>query len=143
MKNLSKTLTGGALIYGAIAFILWVLLVRAEEHSDARERYIDMVMYMTYLVLVASVLITLVLSIKNIASDPKKIKYLGKYVIGFLVIFAVSYFLASSDMAAVGGVKVSPSISKWVGTGLYAFYILTVVTFGSIIYAGVKGLFSK
>jgi len=141
MKNLSKTLTGGALIYGAIAFILWILLVRADEGSEGK--YIDMMMYMTYLVLGASVLITLVLSIKNIVSDPKKIKYLGKYVIGFLVIFAVSYFLASSDMAAVGGVKVSPSTSKWVGTGLYAFYILTVVTFGSIIYAGVKGLFSK
>ena len=141
MKNLSKILTGGALIYGAIAFVLWVLLVRAEEGSEGT--YIDLLMYMTYLVLVASVLITLVLSIKNIVSDPKKIKYLGEYVVGFGIVFVLSYVLANGNMTKVGELTITESASRWVGTGLYAFYILTVVTFGSIIYAGVKGLFSK
>ncbi len=141
MKNISKTLTGGALIYGAIAFILWVLLVRADEGSEGK--YIDMMMYMTYLVLGASVLITLVLSIKNIVSDPKKIKYLGKFVIGFGIVFILSYVLANGNMTKVGELTITESASRWVGTGLYAFYILTIVTFGTIIYAGVKGLFSK
>ena len=141
MKNLSKILTGGALIYGAVAFVLWVLLVVSDE--DSMGKYIDLLMYMTYLVLGASILITLVLSIKNIASDPKKIKYLGKYVVGFGIVFLLSYVLANGNMTKVGELTITESASRWVGTGLYAFYILTIVTFASIIYSGVKGLFSK
>ena len=141
MKNLSKILTMGSLVYGAIAFILWILMVRADEGSEGT--YIDMMMYLTYLVLVVSVGITLVFSIKNIFSDKNKMKYMLKYIIGFAVVFILSYVFASSEMADVGDIKVTESTSKWVGTGLYAFYILGVGTILSIVYSGVKGIFSK
>ncbi len=141
MKNLSKMLTGGALIYGGIAFVLWVLLVRAGEGEGGT--YIDLMMYMTYAVLVAAVVITLVLSIKNIFSDKEKMKYLLKYIIGFAVVFVLSYVLANGTMQKVGDIDVTESASKWVGTGLYAFYFLITGTLVAIVYSGVKGLVSK
>lgn len=137
--NLSKILTRGALIYGANAFIFWVLLVRAEDPGT----YIDMMMYMTYLVFVIAVVLTLIFSIKNILTDGAKMKYMLKYVIGFVVVFGLSYVLANGDMTKVGDLTITESTSKWIGTGLYSFYILTLITFASIIYSGVKGLFSK
>ena len=66
-----------------------------------------------------------------------------KYIIGFAVVFIISYVLASPEMADVGKAKVTESTSKWVGTGLYAFYILGIGTILSIVYSGVKGIFSK
>jgi len=46
-------------------------------------------------------------------------------------------------MADVGAAKVTESTSKWVGTGLYTFYILGIGAILSIVYSGVKGIFSK
>ena len=100
-------------------------------------------MYMTYLVLIAAVVITLLLSIKNIFTDKNKMKYLLKYIIGFGIVFVLSYVLANGNMQKVGDIDVSESASKWVGTGLYAFYFLIAGTILAIVYSGVKGLFSK
>jgi len=141
MKNLSKILTWGSMVYGAIAFILWILMVRADEGGEGT--YIDMMMYMTYIVFAAAVVITLVLSIMNVFTNNGKMKYMLKYIIGFAVVFVLSYVLANSDMTQVGEINITESASKWVGTGLYAFYFLIAGALLTIVYSGVKGIFSK
>jgi magnesium-transporting ATPase (P-type) len=141
MKNLSKILTWGSMVYGAIAFVLWILMVRADEGSEGG--YINMMMYMTYIVFAAAVVITLVLSIMNVFTNKGKMKYMLKYIIGFAVIFVLSYVLANSDLKQVGEINITESASKWVGTGLYAFYFLIAGALIAIVYSGVKGIFSK
>lgn len=64
----------------------------------------------------------------------------------FLFIGVISYAMASGSVEGLPLVDdkvVSESASKWVGTGLYAFYILAVLAIGSMVFSGVKKLITK
>jgi len=64
----------------------------------------------------------------------------------FLVVVAISYAMASGSIEGLpldDGEPVSESGSKWVGTGLYAFYIMAIVAIGTVVLSGVKKFTSK
>jgi len=57
----------------------------------------------------------------------------------FIVVIAISYTLAdNTPMVLKDGDMLSESGSKWVGAGLYTFYILAVVAIGAMIVSGFK-----
>ena len=57
-------------------------------------------------------------------------------IVALLLGVAGVIFLAM--IIAKGDEAVSASGSKWVGTGLYAFYILAILAVGSMVFSGIK-----
>ena len=91
-----------------------------------------------------AVLVTITFSMRGLASDVNKVKK-SALISGILIIvIAISY--GSSDGIETplkDGEMLSASGSRWVGTGIRVFYILTVVAFVSMIFSSVKKLIGK
>ena len=57
----------------------------------------------------------------------------------FIAVIAISYGLAgNTPMVLKDGDMLSESGSKWVGAGLYTFYILAVIAIGAMVVSGFK-----
>jgi hypothetical protein len=64
----------------------------------------------------------------------------------FLAVVVISYVMASGStegLPLVDNKVVTESTSRWVGTGLIAFYILAVAAIGSMVFSGVKKVSTK
>jgi len=64
----------------------------------------------------------------------------------FLAVVVISYVLASGSIEGLTPADnsvVTESTSKWVGTGLIAFYILAIVAVATMAFSGVKKVTSK
>lgn len=88
---------------------------------------------------VAAVALTLLFSIGYIITHPKALKGAAIALLGLGVLVLISYVLASD--APIKGVKVvvSPSGLRWIGTALYATYILGAVAIISIVVSEIYG----
>ena len=57
----------------------------------------------------------------------------------FIVIIGASYGLADNNQLPLpDGELLTKSNSKWIGAGLYAFYILAIIAIGSMVVSGFK-----
>ena len=98
---------------------------------------LDAQIYIAYVTLALTVFIVLIYVFKGIfGGDIKKtLMSIG----AFLLVVVISYVLAEGvETEMRDGEMLSESGSKWVGTGLYTFYILAIVAIGSMIYSGIK-----
>ncbi|MEL6810145.1 MAG: hypothetical protein AAFP76_02295 [Bacteroidota bacterium] len=100
-------------------------------------------MYAIAMVILVLVVVTvLVFVLKGIFAGDIKKTLLS--VGAFLVIVAISYGLATgTEQQLQDGSMLSAGGSRWVGAGLYAFYILAIVAVGAMVLSGVKKLTSK
>ena len=97
-----------------------------------------------YIILAIVVLFVLFFVLKGIfAGNVKKtLMSIG----GFLLIGVISYVLASNSLEGLpanDGEMISPSGSKWVGTGIIAFYILAVLAIVAMVFSGFKKLTTR
>lgn len=101
-------------------------------------------LYITYIILALIVLFVLFFVIKGIFSGNLKKTLIS--VGGFLLIGVISYVLASNSLDGLplnDGEMISPSGSKWVGTGIIAFYILAILAIVAMVFSGFKKLTSR
>ena len=103
-------------------------------------------LYVAYIVLGIVIALVLLFVMKGLFAG--NIKKTLMTVGAFLVIIVISYVLSSgSDLNLQPfndkGLGITEAISKNVGAGLYAFYILAVLAIGSMLFGGVKKLFNK
>ena len=91
-----------------------------------------------------AVLVTIIFSMRGLASDVNKVKK-SALISGILIIvIAISYGISDGiETPLKDGEMLSASGSRWVGTGIRVFYILTVVAFVSMIFSSVKKLIGK
>ncbi|MDA9277152.1 hypothetical protein N9P56_02110, partial [Flavobacteriaceae bacterium] len=62
----------------------------------------------------------------------------------FLLIFVISYVMADGvESFTKDGELVTAQTSRYIGTGLYAFYILSVVAVIAMAFSGVKKLTTR
>ncbi|MBN09521.1 MAG: hypothetical protein CMC79_04030 [Flavobacteriaceae bacterium] len=96
------------------------------------------------IILGITVFVTFIFSLMNLASDSKKLK---KALIScglFLVVVGVAFVLSDGvETPLKDGKVLSASNSRWVGTGIRTFYILTFVAFASMIFSGAKKILKK
>tara|TARA_B100000902_G_scaffold394238_1_gene450146 strand:+ start:428 stop:856 length:429 start_codon:yes stop_codon:yes gene_type:complete len=94
---------------------------------------------LSYLLLGVAILAVLTGTVMTTISNPKK--FIGSAIgIGAMImIFVISYVLASDEVLRTYG-DITASTSKMVGAGLFTFYILLVLAVLSIIYAGISRL---
>jgi magnesium-transporting ATPase (P-type) len=146
-KILSIIIAGVALV-GAFLFIRIFMedAEAIETDVDLQNKVISPIIYYSTFLLIATVVITVVLSLWSIIRNPENLKktLMGLLALGVLLI--ISYFLSDSEAVinAAGGIseggEAGSSINKWVGAGIWYSIILGVIASGFFVYDLVKGL---
>lgn len=139
--NLQKMLTVAIAVISLVAVVLWVMIIKGDDDSSA----IDMMLWFGKILVFGAGAIAVVLSLKNIASNPAKIKVAGIALVALLVMVGISYGLSSGQevLSDTGEQMVSESGSKMVGTGLRVFYLLIIVALGAMVASGIKKALNK
>ena len=88
--------------------------------------------------------ITLVFTIKGLFSDKEKLKKAGLSIGFFAVVLVISYVLSDGvETPMKDGEFLSVNGSKWVGTGIRMFYILSIIAIGLMLASGLKRIIKK
>ena len=96
------------------------------------------------IVLVLTVDITLIFTLRGLFSDLAKLKKAGIAIGLFLAVVFLSYALSDGvETPLKDGEMLSASGSKWVGTGIRTFYILAVLAIGLMLVSGARKIFNK
>ncbi|CAM3252877.1 hypothetical protein [Aequorivita lipolytica] len=135
---LHKILKIVALLLGIAGVIfLAMIITKGDEAVSATGEGVDGFLYVAYITFAITIVFVLFFVLKGIFAGNIKNTLIS--VGAFLLIVAISYVLADGNpMAMQEGEMLSASGSKWVGTGLYAFYILAVIAVGSMVFSGIK-----
>lgn len=138
--DLHKILKYVAYALGIVGTIFALLIIMGSDGM------IDNILYITYVVLFIVIFLILIYVIKGLfAGDIKK----TLITVGlFLGVIVISYLISSGndlDLKQFNdkGLGITEGISKNVGAGLYAFYILAVIAIGATLLSGVKKIFNK
>ncbi len=134
--NLQKALTVAIAVISIIGLAFWVMIVKQGDDSSA----IGMMLWLGKILVFAAAGIAIILSLKNILSNPAKIKVAGIAIVALLAIVGISYGLSSGQevVSDTGELMVSESGSKLVGTGLRVFYLLIIIALVAMVVSGIK-----
>jgi len=137
---LHKILKIVALLLSLVGIYFFVtIFVKGDEVVEATGAGVDGYLYVAYVILALVIAFVLVFVLKGIFSGNIKRTLLSVGL--FLLIGVIAYVLADSSIDGLPMVDSKPitaSGSKWVGTGLYAFYILGALAIGAMILSGIK-----
>mgnify|MGYP000070697667 CR=1 FL=1 len=135
---LHKILKIVALLLSVAGVIFLAMIVsKGDEAVKATGEGLDGFLYVAYIMFALVLIFVLFFVLKGIFSGDIKKTLISVGV--FLLIFAISYGLADgNEMQLREGGMLSSSGSKWVGTGLYAFYIMAILAIGSMVFSGIK-----
>ena len=140
--GLHKILKIVALILSLVGIVLFAMLVnKGDEVIVQTGEGIDGYLYVAYIMFALVLLFVLIFVLKGIFAGNLKKTLISVGL--FLLIGIISYMMASSSVEGLPLVDekvISESSSKWVGTGLYAFYILAIMAIGSMVFSGIKKL---
>ena len=139
--GLHKIIKIVALIIGVVGTILLAMIwIKGDEAiKDAGGEGVDGFIYVAYIIFALVLAFVMVFVLKGLAAG--NIKKTLITIGAFLGVVLISFVLANGSIKGlplVDGVAVTESSSKWVGTGLYSFYILTVVAIGAMVFSGIK-----
>lgn len=122
-------------IAGIVFFAM--ILIKGDEAVASTGEGLDGFLYVSYVVFALTIAFVLYFVMKGIFTGNIKNTLLS--VGAFLLIVIVSYVLADgTPMTMPDGEILSSSGSKWVGTGLNAFYIMAVLAIGAMAYTGIR-----
>ena len=146
-QNIIKIISGIFSVLGAI-FLLRIMGTGDDQiKMDASMGDFSVVTPLILLaiaILTIAVLVTVVFSLRGLASDMAKVK---KFLITtglFIVTVAISFAVSDGmETPLKDGETLSANGSRWVETGIRVFYILTFVAFASMIFSSVKRIISK
>jgi len=117
-----------------------------ETDVDLQNKVISPIIYYSTFLLIATVVITVVLSLWSIIRNPENLKKTLMGLLALCVLLIISYFLSDSEAVinAAGGIseggEAGSRINKWVGTGIWYSIILGVIASGFFVYDLAKGL---
>lgn len=143
--GLHKILKIVALILGVAGVIFWILLVaKGDEVVKSTGEGVDPLIYIAYITLAIVLLFVVIYVLKGIFTGNLKKTLLS--IGAFLAIVIVSYMMSSGSVEGLpllDGEPISESGSKWVSTGLNAFYILAIGAIGAMALSGIKKLIDR
>lgn len=122
----------------SIAGIIFLAMIIAKGDTAVTEtgEGVDGFLYVAYITFAITLIFVLFFVVKGIFEGNIKSTLLS--VGAFLLIVVISYVLADGDPMQVGEEVLSASGSKWVGTGLYTFYIMAILAVGAMVFSGIK-----
>lgn len=119
------------------AAILGVIIMKGDDVIKETGSGVDGFLYTAYIIFVLVLISVVVFGFKGLMSG--NIKNTLITIGSFILIVALSYGLADSNqLTLANGELLSEANSKWIGAGLYTFYILAIVAIGSMIVSGFK-----
>lgn len=135
---LHKILKIVALLLSVAGIIfLAMIIAKGDEAVTATGEGVDGFLFVAYIIFAITIVFVLFFVLKGIFAGNIKNTLIS--VGAFLLIVVISYVLADgTPMKMQEGEMLSASGSKWVGAGLYAFYIMAVLAVGAMIFSGIK-----
>lgn len=129
----------------AILGAIFALMIIAGDGDTAQSMSGNM-LYIAYVVLGIVLFLVVVFVLKGLATGDMKKTLMT--VGAFVAVIAISYVLSSGsdlDLKPFNdkGLGITEAVSKNVGAGLNAFYVLAVLAIGSMLFGGLKKLFNK
>lgn len=96
------------------------------------------------IVLIITIAVTLLFSLRGLFSDTAKLKKAGISIGLFVLVILISYLLSDGvETPLKDGEVLSASGSRWVGTGIRTFYILSVIAIGLMVLSGASKIFKR
>ena len=127
----------GMLLSVVGAIFLAMIITKGDEVVKATGAGVDGFIYVAYFIFALVLFFVIVFGLKGLFSGNIKNTLI---VIGvFIAIVLISYILADgTPMELNEGGMLSDNGSKWVGAGLYTFYILALIAIVAMILSGFK-----
>lgn len=134
-ETLNKYLQIGLLSILAFSLVLFVVFYISGESMA------DTVMYWAYILCGITVLLLIAFPIMFIIQEPKKgLVFLGA-IVGFAVLFGISYLMADgeiTDVVLFEKNSITAGISRVIGAGMIMTYILAALAVVGLVYAGIS-----
>jgi len=132
-----------ALVLSLVGVILYMMIFLKGDQAIKDALFngedvvaLDWALYVAYIIFALVLAFVLFFALKGLVSGDVKKTLLP--IIVLLVIVVISYVLADgTEMQMKEGI-LSESGSKWVGTGLYSFYILAIIAVAAMVFSGFK-----
>ena len=148
--NLQKITNISVVLLAVLALIvLGVIIGQGDEHIEMSAMQgnfgaVSVMINLALFVLLVTVLMTLVFSMKNLFSEKSKLKKAGLSIGSFLFVFIVAFVLSSGvETPMQDGKMLSALQSKFVEAGIRTFYLLTLIAGGIMVYFSVSKYFKK
>lgn len=117
--------------------ILGMMIMKGDDVIKETGSGIDAFIYTAYVIFALVLIAVVIFGLKGLMSG--NIKNTLIILGAFVVIVGVSYGLADNNqLTLANGELLTESNSKWIGAGLYTFYILAIIAIGSMIISGFK-----
>ncbi len=148
--NLQKITNVSVVLLAVLALIvLGVIIGQGDEYIEMSAMQgnfgaVSVMINLALFVLLVTVLMTLVFSMKNLFSEKSKLKKAGISIGSFLFVFIVAFVLSSGiDTPMQDGKMLSALQSRFVEAGIRTFYLLTLIAGGIMVYFSVSKYFKK
>lgn len=136
--NLHKLTKIAAIVIAVLSIVFLAGLMAGSDSED--NSWITPLIYLSYFILVACVAVVLIYVLKNLFSNKENLKRTLISVGLFAAVVLISFVFADGSEVSANGEVYSGSTSKWVGTGLNAFYVLGLVAIGAMLWTGITKL---
>ncbi len=148
--NFQKITNISVVLLAVLALIvLGVIIGQGDEYIEMSAMQgnfgaVSVMINLALFVLLVTVLMTLVFSMKNLFSEKSKLKKAGISIGSFLFVFIVAFVLSSGiDTPMQDGKMLSALQSRFVEAGIRTFYLLTLIAGGIMVYFSVSKYFKK
>ena len=142
-----KIFTYTALVLGVIGLILQVIILSQGDDViklnalSGDYGVVSTMVTLAMVVLAITVVLTLVFSFSNLASDRNKLKKALISIGAFVAVVLVAFlFSTGTETPLKDGDMLSAASSRWIETGLRTFYFLVFIAVGAMIYTGIARL---
>jgi len=148
--NLQKITNISVVLLAILALIvLGVIIGQGDEYIEMSAMQgnfgaVSVMINLALFVLLVTVLMTLVFSMKNLFSEKSKLKKAGMSIGSFLFVFILAFVLSSGvETPMQDGKMLSALQSRFVEAGIRTFYLLTLIAGGIMVYFSVSKYFKK
>jgi len=148
--NFQKIINLSVVVLAVSALVvLGVIIGQGDEYIEMSAMQgnfgaVSVMINLALLVLLVTIAMTLVFSIKNLVSEKSKMKKAGISIGSFLLVFMVAFLLSSGvETPMQDGQTLSVMQSRLVESGIRTFYLLTLIAGGIMLYFSVSKYFKK
>ena len=148
--NIQKITNLTVLVLALISLIvLGVIIGQGDEYIEMSAMqgnygFVSIMINLALFVLLITVLITLVFSVKNLFSEKSKLKKAGISIGSFLFVFVLAFLLSAGvESPMQDGKMLSALESRLVESGIRTFYLLILIAGGIMVYFSVSKYFKK
>jgi len=132
----------------AVLAISFIVNISSNTEDPEMNRWLDTNLIWNYILLLFSLVLLVFFGVKEMISSFKESKKGMFSLLVIAVIVLISYLLASDEIPQfLGSDKfveqgiLTPSVSKWVDTGLYTTYIFFALSIVAFLYSSVSRFF--